>query len=120
MYNTYANGTTALKMPSSYVLMDAEEMTYVDGGTSWSASMFAKNLMGLWNNTAAARHAMKCSGFTYGNLAAMAYMSYEYIAYTLAGSLFCSVSVVNAFVGALVAVSVVYAVNYLGKHQKFY
>lgn len=32
MYNTYANGTTALKMPSSYVLMDAEEMEYVDGG----------------------------------------------------------------------------------------
>ena len=32
MYNVYANGTAALKMPSSYVLMDAEEMIYVGGG----------------------------------------------------------------------------------------
>ena len=30
--NTYANGTCAMKFPSSYTLMDVEEMTYVDGG----------------------------------------------------------------------------------------
>ena len=29
---SYTNGTAALKMPSSYVLMNEEEMTYVDGG----------------------------------------------------------------------------------------
>ena len=32
MMNTYANGTCALQFPSNYVLMDTEEMTYVDGG----------------------------------------------------------------------------------------
>lgn len=29
---TYSNGTAALQFPSSYVLMEAEEMEYVDGG----------------------------------------------------------------------------------------
>lgn len=29
---TYANGTAALQFPSSYTLLDAEEMEYVDGG----------------------------------------------------------------------------------------
>ena len=33
MMNTYNNGTCALQFPSNYVLMDAEEMEYVDGGT---------------------------------------------------------------------------------------
>lgn len=37
--NTYANGTCAMKFPSSYVSMDAEEMTYVDGGAN-----------GFWNS----------------------------------------------------------------------
>ena len=32
MMNTYTNGTCALQFPSSYVLMDAEEMEYIDAG----------------------------------------------------------------------------------------
>lgn len=37
MTTTY--GTCALQMPSNYVVMDAEEMTYVDGGANgfWNA-----------------------------------------------------------------------------------
>ncbi len=32
---TYQNGTAALKMPSNYVPLTEEEMTYVDGGYSF-------------------------------------------------------------------------------------
>ena len=35
MMNTYNNGTCALQFPSSYVLMDAEEMEYVEGGATY-------------------------------------------------------------------------------------
>ena len=33
--NTYANGTCALKLPTNYVLVDDEEMEYLDGGNGW-------------------------------------------------------------------------------------
>ena len=37
--NTCNNGTCALQFPSSYVLMDAEEMEYVEGGYIKNVSM---------------------------------------------------------------------------------
>ena len=42
MMNTYANGTCALQFPSSYILMDAEEMEYVDGGKYYGVNLSAK------------------------------------------------------------------------------
>ena len=55
MMNTYTNGTCALQMPSSYVLMTEEEMTYVDGGkfygVSWSATTCGR-IAKAWNGWA--------------------------------------------------------------------
>ena len=42
MMNTYTNGTCALQFPSNYVLMDAEEMEYVDGGKYYGVNLSAK------------------------------------------------------------------------------
>lgn len=37
----------ALVMPSNYVVMDSNEMEYVDGGASWSGKRFVRNLAGF-------------------------------------------------------------------------
>lgn len=63
---TYNDGTCALQFPSHYVPVTEEEMTYVDGG--WSASVFAKNIAGIWNKTTAARHALRGQGISWSIL----------------------------------------------------
>ena len=66
--------TAALKMPSSYVVMNEEEMTYLEGGEKWSGEKFKNNLIGAWNNIREAQTALKLGGLTVGKIAGMASM----------------------------------------------
>lgn len=116
--NTYANGTAALQFPSNYVLMDAEEMEYVDGG--WSGTVFANNLVGIWNKTAGARHALRGSGFSYAFLASTATMSYSYIVGSIAAKLMVALSTINFVVAAIASLAAASTISYLGNNRKFY
>ena len=59
----------ALVMPSSYVVMDEEEMTYVEGG---DAKKLKNNLVGLWNRTQGIRIAFKAVGIQLATIKAAA------------------------------------------------
>ena len=63
-----------LVLPSSYAVMDEEEMTYVEGG---SAKTFTNNLKGIWNMGVAAQRALRMGGFNYAALLACAKASYS-------------------------------------------
>lgn len=63
----------ALVLPSSYAVMDEEEMTYVDGG--WSGKTFASNLKGAYNQYKHVRNALLGGGLTLGAIAKTAYMT---------------------------------------------
>ena len=116
---TYNDGTCAVQFPSHYVPVTEEEMTYVDGG--WSASVFAKNIAGIWNKTTAARHALRGQGISWSYIASMATLSYNYIVANVAAKLFVAISTINFIAAAIVAAGAVYAVNYLGNNpNKFY
>ena len=63
----------ALVLPSSYAVMDEEEMCYVDAG---GAKMFCSNMKGLWNKTRDYRWAWKLSGISLSTIKASASMAY--------------------------------------------
>ncbi|WP_029186453.1 hypothetical protein [Streptococcus suis] len=50
-----------LVMPNNYVVLEEEEMMYLDGG-DWNN--FRKNIQGLWARTTALRFALRESGLT--------------------------------------------------------
>lgn len=52
MMNTYANGTCALQFPSNYVVLNEEEMEYVEGGAV-SNGDYRKAQSNAWNATRA-------------------------------------------------------------------
>lgn len=107
-----------LIMPSNYVVMDAEEMTYVDGGT---ATTFKDNMVGLWNNSADIRYALKASGLTYAMITAAASYSYTMAVATFGTPIIAAASVLSSPVGgAIAALSVGAAVAYLWNKRVFY
>jgi len=62
-----------LVLPRNYVVMDYEEMTYVEGGADWSAGRLANNLLslkGYWDTM----------GLTMTQVLAIGTMSYCYVA----------------------------------------
>lgn len=50
-----------LVLPTNYVALDQEEMTYLDGG-DWNN--FRKNIEGLYHRSAGIRFALQASGLT--------------------------------------------------------
>ena len=134
---TYVNGTCALQMPSSYVLMTKDEMTYVDGGYNFlcdekpggtfSVAMLFKNIWGL------------CQGYAVAaGIASVFYirgtsvLDWARIGCNLAKSVVQSaivstcakigveLSSVNALVGIVVGVSGLMAMSILGSGRYFY
>ncbi len=96
----------ALVMPSSYAVMDNEEMTYVEGGDH---KRFVKNLVGIWNMGTPLRHALKAAGFNYKALLNCAKMSYAYCVGVVAAKVGISVGTINFIVGAVFAVGLLAA-----------
>ena len=109
----------ALQMPSNYVIMDAEEMEYLEGGAA-SCKMLANNLRGLWNSSENARRAFTLSGYTYGYFAQIATMSYAVVATGIAAQLGVTLGTINVVLGVIAAVGAIGVVYYLATNRVFY
>lgn len=106
-----------LVMPSSYAVMDEEEMTYIEGG---NAKTFAKNLIGLWGATRFARWAWRDSGIKLSQIKAAAQCTY-WCAVAKFGSGIVKVAVfLSRALAAVLAVGTVAAVAYLWNKRVFY
>ena len=96
----------ALVLPSSYAIMEQEEMTYFDGGT---AKTFKNNVIGLWNKGTPYRRALTCAGFNYRALLNCAVQSYNYCVLYVAAKIGVSIGTINAVVGAVFAAGTIVA-----------
>ena len=110
-------GTTVLAMPRSFVIIEREEMEYLDGG-AWSATMFMNNIKGISSRSS---RAFSMLGITTSQIAAVATYTYA-IAVTKFG-----IGIVNAcaiiggiVAGLIAAIAVGLAIDYLGKNKVFY
>ena len=117
MTTTY--GTCALQMPSNYVVMDAEEMEYLDGGAP-SCKTLANNLKGLWLSSEEARRAFKLAGYTLSYFTRIAAMSYTVVAAGIAAQLGVTLGSINLVLGIIAAACAVGVVYYLSTNRVFY
>lgn len=117
MSTTY--GTCALQLPVSYVLMDSEEMEYLDGGAA-SPKMLADNLKGLYYSCSEAARALRLGGYSLGYIAKIAKMSYPVIAGSIAANLGVTLSTINVVLGIIAAVGAAGATYYLATNRVFY
>ena len=112
----------ALVMPSKFIAIDQEEMSYIDGG---DARMLQKNLQGLWNRSASIRHAMRVHGVTAQSIAAAATVTLVYAGATFGGAIgaaavfLLSVNALKVVAGTL-AVGGIVAATYLWNNRVFY
>ena len=106
----------ALVMPSSYAVMDEEEMMYVEGGWSWST--LGKSLKNLWNKYSFASKALKAGGITLGAIGNMikgtAALAYAKIAAVLG-----SIASANFIIAAVVTVVGGTAISIMGNQVCF-
>lgn len=112
-------GTCALQFPSSYVVMDAEEMEYLDGGAA-SSKMLVDNLTGLWYSCSQASRALRMGGYSLGYIASLAKMSYPVIAGSIAVKLGATLGTINIALGVIAAVGAAGATYYLATNRVFY
>lgn len=109
----------ALVLPSSYAVMDEEEMTYVEGG--WSGKTFASNLKGAYNRYKHVRNALLGGGLTLGAIGKTAYMTAKAV-YMCYGATISSVAYLigGIVIGTIIAASIVAGITYLGNHRVWY
>lgn len=109
----------ALMMPSSYAMMDEEEMMYVDGG--WSGSVFAANLKGAYNNYKTAKKALLAGGLTLGAIAKTASSTVTAIYMSYGAAITGTAAAIGGFVvGLIVGVGISAGVTYLGNNRVWY
>lgn len=109
----------ALVMPSSYAVMDEEEMTYVEGG--WSGNVFMKNIKGAYNNYTAARNALIAGGLTVKKIAKTASMSAKAIFACYGSAISGAAYVIGGIVlGTIIAASLFAGITYLGNNRVWY
>lgn len=106
-----------LVLPSSYAVMDEEEMCYLDGGT---AKTFKNNMIGLWNKGRPYQAALKYAGFNYKALVACASQTYNYCVYFVAAKIGVTVGTINAVVGVVFAAGTVAAGVAMWNKRIFY
>lgn len=108
-----------LVMPSSYAVMDEEEMTYVEGG--FSDYIFRNNLKGAYQSCKAASQALKMGGLSWGVICKSAFTSVSSIM-TYYGI---TINTVALCIGGIIAeivtaVALVAGINYIGNHRVWY
>ena len=109
----------ALVMPSSYAVMDEEEMTYVEGG--FSDTIFRNNLKGAFYSCKAASQALKMGGLSLGVIAKAAFTSAAQV-YACYGA---AINLTALAIGGIVAeivvtIAIVAGIDYLGSHRVWY
>ena len=108
----------ALVMPSKFVMMDEDEMTYVEGGT-WNN--FKQNMLGLIDYSAPVRWAFGQLGITPAYVAALGYMSYTFATATFGSAMVSVATAVGGVVGAILGIAgVSYAMNKMWNDRIFY
>ena len=107
----------ALVMPSNYVVMDEEEMTYVNAG---DAKNFKNNLVGLWNKSKDFRYALGQSGITYGMITAVASYSYTMAVTTFGIPVSLAASAAGPIAAGAAALGAVGIITYLWNKRVFY
>lgn len=105
-----------LVMPSNYVVVNADEMEYVEGGFSWST--LGKSLKNLINKYSFAKCALMGSGITMVTIAKIAAGSATYLYATIATTLG-SIACANWVVGLVIGVSAVTAIYVMGTWECF-
>jgi hypothetical protein len=109
----------AITMPSNYVVMEQEEMMYIDGG--WSGEVFKNNMVGLYNGYRNAAAALRMGGITIGTIYSMAAMTATYIVAKYGITITSTATLVGgAIAGIIAALSITAAVAYLGNNRVFY
>ncbi|NLD45832.1 MAG: hypothetical protein GX660_01340 [Clostridiaceae bacterium] len=109
----------AITMPSNYVVMEQEEMMYIDGG--WSGTVFKNNMLGLYNGYRNAAAALRMGGITLGTIYGMGKMSAAFIVAKYGVTISTTASIVGGIVaGVIAALSITAAVAYLGNKRVFY
>ena len=112
------NCVATLNMPNNYVVMEQEEMMYIDGG--WSGEVFKDNILGLYANYRQASFALRAGGIGVGTIYQMANMTAPYIIAKFGITLSTTATIVGGVVAGLItAAGISAAVYYLGNHSVF-
>lgn len=107
----------ALVMPSKFVVIDQEEMSYIDGG---DAKMLSKNLLGIWDKSTPVRFALKQIGYTRTILASAASYALTAAVAKFGLGVLKVGAVVGGAVGAALVVGAAVGVAYLWNNRVFY
>lgn len=109
----------ALVMPSSYAVMQEDEMMYLEG--SFSGSMLAKNLKGAYTRFKAAKRALLAGGLTLGAISKTAAMTAKSIYLCYGSAISATAYAVGGIVlGTIIAASLFAGITYLGNHKVWY
>ncbi len=116
----------ALVLPSSYAVMNEEEMTYTEGG-GWSVKTLWYNIVGAAGQYSVFKSICKrisvrgktvwswaCSAVSWAKDKAIAYLG------TFCAKVGIEMSTVSRLIGVIVGVSTAFAIGYLGTHKVFY
>ena len=109
--------TATLTMPKQYVVIENDEMEYIDGG-AWSANTLRQNLQGLALRSARAFQAL---GISTTYLASVAKYTYATAVAKFGVKIVTAASIVGGIVGGLVAaLAAGLAINHLGRNRVWY
>ncbi len=109
----------ALVLPSSYAVMNEEEMSYTEGG--WSDYIFRNNLKAAYANYKAAKTALRMGGLTMEVICKAAFTSAKAVVACYGMTINTVALCIGGIVAEIIAsVALVAGINYIGNHRVWY